>query len=98
MFLFMVVSFSEQTVADIRVDIQKHVDNDEDERAHREDDKCDLGEVRYRMQRFVGDSGNEFYRGPRMTSGAGFYLVLTGNGRRGVFGTLDIVGAVTARA
>jgi hypothetical protein len=80
MLLFIAASFSEQTVADISIDIQKHVDNDEDERADREDNKPNLAEVSNRMERFVGNRGNELFRGARMALRACFDLILTDYG------------------
>jgi hypothetical protein len=72
-------SLPEQTVADIRIDIQKHVDADKRKHTHGENDQRDLGVVSNGMKRFVGNRGNELFRGSRVTFRAGFYLIRTRN-------------------
>jgi hypothetical protein len=59
----MLASLPEQTVTDIRIDIQKHVDADKRKYTHREDDQNDLGVVRDGMEWFVGDRRHELLRG-----------------------------------
>jgi hypothetical protein len=63
----MLASFSEQTVADVRENIQKHMDAYEREYADGENDQGEFGKMRDGMERFVRDCGNELVRGARMT-------------------------------
>src|SRR5512137_373836 len=78
MFLSMVVPLPEQAVADVREDVEKHVDDDEHERAHCEDDQADLGEVRDRVERLMRDGNDELVRRTGMTVAAGLLLGLDG--------------------
>jgi len=64
---FIVASFFVQTVADVREDIQEHVDADEHEHAHGKKDQGEFGEVSNGMERFVRDRGNELRRGAWVT-------------------------------
>src|SRR5512145_1981936 len=100
MFLSMMVPLPEQTVADVREDVEEHVDDDEHERAHREDDQADLGDVRNGMERLVRDGRNELVRGARMALGVPAGRLLVGCVHRGlrVLGAQDAVGAVAAGA
>ena len=94
----MFISLPEQTVTDVRENVQKHMDTDERKHAHRENDQRKLGKMRYRMHRFVGDRGHEFVRGARMAFRAGLNLVRAHNRRGRVLGALDIMCAMAIRA
>src|SRR5512142_3118977 len=74
------------------------MDADEREHTHGEDDERKLREMGDRMERLVGDSGDEFGRRPAVTFSAGCYLVLAGDGRSRVLVALDIVGTVAVHA
>src|SRR3990172_1906161 len=98
MVLFMAPSLSEQAVANVREDIKHHVDADEEEHAHGQDDECDLGPVGDGMHGLVRDGGDELLIGALVALLAGHDLVLPRDGRCGVLGASDIVEAVAARA
>jgi hypothetical protein len=90
--LFMAASLlPEQTIADIRDNIQKHMQTNEHKRAYRENNQTDLGIVRDGMERLVCNRGNEFLRGALMALVAGLDLILAGYGRRRILGAFDIV-------
>ena len=73
----MLASLPEQTLTDVREDVQKHMDTNERKNAHGEYDQRKLGKMRDGMERLVGNRSNEFFRGPRMTFSTSFYLIRT---------------------